>query len=125
MYAIVVSIGVMITPSGNSTAGQTYSLDCSVTGTSDPATYRWFEGPADNRTALTGDASRVISSNPTSSQLQFSTLLASHTGTYTCQASIENVIVEGTQTVVVNCKLQYHVVVIIHKYIHDFVFYFS
>ena len=124
MYTTVVSIGVMITPSGDSTAGQTYSLDCSVTGTSDPATYQWFEGPADNRTALTGDASRVISSNPTSSQLQFSTLLASHTGTYICQASIGNVIVEGTQTVQVNCELQCHVVVIISAFM-IFVFYFS
>ena len=124
MYAIVVSIGVMITSTGASTAGQTYSLDCSVTGTNDPATHQWFEGPADNRTTLTGDASRLISSNSTSSQLQFSTLLASHTGTYTCQASIGNVIVEGTQTVEVNCKLQCHVVVIISTFM-IFVFYFS
>ena len=100
----------MITTStvGLPTAGQTYSLNCSVSGTSDPATYQWFKGPADNRTTVTSDASRTISSTSSGSQLQFSVVLASHTGTYTCQAVIGNVVVEGTQTVQVNCKLYYH-----------------
>ena len=75
------------------TAGEIYSLNCSVSGTSDPAaTYRWFDGSG---TQL------VIGS-----KLQFSPLRASDAGTYTCQATLEGVVVEENTTVNVNRK--YH-----------------
>ena len=51
---------VVISPTGTLTAGQTYSLDCSVSGTTDPVTYQWFEGPSNNQTSLTSDTSRTI-----------------------------------------------------------------
>ena len=89
MYTIVVS--VMITPTGASTAGQTYSLDCSVTGTTDPATYQWFDS---NGTQLTS-----------SNQLEFSPLVASDAGTYTCRATVGNVVVENSNTLEINCKI--------------------
>ena len=91
MYTTVVSIGVVITTNGTSTAGQTYSLDCSVIGTTDPATYQWLDS---NGTQLAS-----------SSQLEFSPLLASHAGTYTCRATVGSVMVEGRNTLEINCKI--------------------
>ena len=81
----------MITYTGIQTAGQNYSLDCSVTGTTDPATYQWFDS---NGTQLTN-----------TSQLQFSPLLASHDGTYTCRATVGSVVVENSDIVKINCKI--------------------
>ena len=98
-----------ITPSGSPTAGESYSLECSVSGTSDSATFQWLEGPTDNRTQLTSDGSRTVNSTSSVSQLQFSPLRASHGGPYTCQATVVGVVVEGTATVVVNGKhCQFH-----------------
>ena len=82
---------VTITPGGDNTAGQTYSLDCSVIGTTDPATYQWLNSSG---TQLTS-----------SSQLEFSLLLASHSGTYTCRATVGSVVVEGSNTLEINCKI--------------------
>ena len=88
----------MITSSavGTLTAGETFSLNCSVSGTTDPATYQWFEGLASNGTQL----SNV-------SQLQFSPLRASDAALYTCQATVGSVMVEGSATVTVSRKCFY------------------
>ena len=85
----------MITPSAvdTPTAGETYSLDCSVSGTTDPVTYQWFEGPASSGTQLSSV-----------SQLEFSPLRASDAGLYTCQATVGGVMVEGTTTVTISRK---------------------
>ena len=91
MYATVVSIGVVTTTSGTSTAGETYSLECTVTETTDPATYQWLDR---NGTQLTS-----------SSQLEFSPLLASDAGTYTCRATVGSVVVEGSKTLEINCMI--------------------
>ena len=82
----------MITPSaaGTPTAGQTYSLDCSLAPATDPVTYKWF------------DSNETLLSN--TSQLQFSPLLASNAGTYSCQATVGGVVVEGSAFVNINCK---------------------
>ena len=87
----------MITPTGTSTAGETFSLNCSVNGTTDPTTYQWFEGTANSGTQLINV-----------SQLEFSPLRASHTGLYTCQATVGGVMVEGTTTVEVNRECFYN-----------------
>ena len=90
----------MITPStlGTPTAGETFSLDCSVNGTTNPATYQWFEGSA---------GSGIQISNV--SQLQFFPSRVSHAGLYTCQATVRSVgvVVEGSAAVTVNCKCFY------------------
>ena len=88
----------MLTPSatGTLTAGETFSLNCSVSGTTDPVTYQWFEGPANNGTQL----SNV-------SQLEFSPLRASHAGLYACQATVGGVIVEGNTAMTINRKCFY------------------
>ena len=81
----------MITSAGISTAGQIYSLNCSVTGTTDPATYHWF------------NSSGIQLTNRR--QLQFSPLLASHAGTYTCRATVGSVVVENSNTLKISCKI--------------------
>ena len=90
MCTDVVSIVVLITPTGTPTAGQSYALDCSVTGIADPATYQWFDS---NGTQLTS-----------TSQLQFSPLLASDAGTYICRATVGSVVLENSFMVDINCN---------------------
>ena len=90
MATILVSIVVVITPTGTPTAGLSYPLNCSVTGTTDPATYQWFNS---NGTQLTN-----------TSQLQFSPLLASHDGTYICRATVGSVVLENSFMVDINCN---------------------
>ena len=102
---ILFSVSVVLTPSDSPTAGKTYSLECSVNGTSDNATFQWLEGPTDNRTQLTTDGSRTINSTSSVSQLQFSPLRASHGGQYTCQATVMGVVLERSANVVVDGKL--------------------
>ena len=82
----------MTTPSavGTPTAGETFSLNCSLSGITDPVIYQWINS---NGTQLTNV-----------SQLEFSPLLASHGGLYTCQATLGGVIVEGNATVEVSRK---------------------
>ena len=89
----VVSIVVMVTSTGTPTAGQSYYLDCFISGTIYPAIYQWFNS---NGTQLTS-----------TSQLQFSPLLASHAGTYTCRATVGSVVVENSDIVDVNCKISH------------------
>ena len=101
------SVSVIITSSGPPTAGESYTMECSVSGTSDPVTFQWLEGPPDSRTPLISDGSRTINSDSSLSQLQFSTLRASHGGIYTCQATVRGVVVEGNT-----------IVEVIRKYFH-------
>ena len=94
----VASTSVVITRNGTPTAGQTYSLSCSLVIMTDPATYQWFHS---NETQLSD-----------TSQLQFSPLMASHGGTYTCRASVRGVMAEDIATVIVTRKC--HAVVFGH-----------
>ena len=86
----------MITPTsvGTLITGQTYSMNCSLTGISDTVvTYQWFKGLPSNGTQLTN-----------TSQLQFSSLRASDAGLYTCQATLNSVHIEKTTTVTITRK---------------------
>ena len=83
-----VSISVLAISSGSPMAGETFSLECSLSGTSDSTTFQWLKGPADNMTQLTSDGSTTINSTSTVGQLLFSPLRASHGGLYTCQANV-------------------------------------
>ena len=86
------SVSLSITTSGVDTliAGESYSLECSVNGATDQATYRWLKGPASSRMQLTN-----------TSWLLFSPLRASDAGPYTCQVIVgTNIIaVEGHYTI--------------------------
>ena len=83
---VVITLSIAGTP----TAGETYSLNCSVSGTSNPATYQWFDN----------NGSQLANT----SQLRFSPLRASDAGMYTCRATVEGVVLEGSATVDINCK---------------------
>ena len=86
-------------------AGETFSLECSLSGTSDSATFQWLKGPTDNRTQLTSDGSTTINSTSPVSYLLFSSLRGSHGGLYTCQASVVGLAtLEGSTSVQVNRK---------------------
>ena len=78
-----------ITLFGDNTAGETYSLVCSVAAIPTP-TITWL----DDGVEITTDSSRTVSvttsdgSNRYSSTLTFNPLSASHAGTYTCRATL-------------------------------------
>ena len=100
-----VSINVLTTSSGSPSAGKPFSLECSLSGTSDSTTFQWLKGPADNMTQPTSDGSTAINSTSTVSQLLFSPLKASHGGLYTCQATVVGgATFEGSTAVQVNCE---------------------
>ena len=100
-----VSISVLATSSGSPTAGEPFSLECSLSGTSDSTTFQWLKGPADNMSQLTSDDTTAINSTSSVSQLLFSPLRASHGGLYTCQATIVGgATFEGSTTLQVNRK---------------------
>ena len=83
-------VSVSITASGTNTAGETYSLVCSVTvtGSTDTPTITWFDSmdstvPSD-----------MVSTTGSMSTLAFNPLSTSHAGTYTCRATVDG----GMQT---------------------------
>ena len=91
------SVSVAISPSGSSTAGETYSVTCTATLDSrnlpltDPnipsPTFQWYFGP-DGNAPLPSDLSpapTVLSSGTYTSTLQFSPLSQFHVGNYACR----------------------------------------
>ena len=104
------SYSAIITSSGSNAAGTTITLDCSVSGTSsnDSASFQWFKGPSNNRTQLTNDDLITLHSDTSISQLHISSLRVSHVGIYTCQATVQSIVVEGTEIVSINRKYRVH-----------------
>ena len=92
-------MNVTITTIGSPTAGDYYSLKCSVSGTSDAASYQWF-GP--NGESITNSSSRMVFSNSSLTLLEFSPLQAFHAGLYTCRATVNGIVVENSASVTVN-----------------------
>ena len=76
----VVSISLI----GSPTAGENYTLECSANGSM--VTFEWL-GPLDGRTPVANTSSISITSNSTTSQLQFRPLQQSHNGSYSCRAT--------------------------------------
>ena len=98
-------LSVSISPSGSTTAGETYSLTCSATLHSrnpplpDPniipaPTFEWFFGPNGNAPLPSGltPTETVLSSDTYTSTLQFSSLSQSHEGNYTCRLGAGNLV---------------------------------
>ena len=85
----IASPSVVITHTGTPTAGQIYSLSCSLVIT-DPASYQWLNS---NGTQLTN-----------TNQIQFSPLRASDAGTYMCRATVGDVMAENIATVTITRK---------------------
>ena len=98
-----------ITASGTNTAGETYSLVCSVTvtGSTHPPNITWLD---DGGGEITSDSSRTVSattsdgSNGYSSTLTFNPLSASHAGNYTCRAIIGGVMNSDIEVVSVQSE---------------------
>ena len=91
---------VSITPSGNNTAGESYSPECAVnvTGAIDQPRITWLMGPM-NSTVTTG----VVTTGNVST-LTFDPLAASDAGTYTCRATLGSVIETEEMNVTVQSK---------------------
>ena len=89
-----------ITSSGAATAGESYSLECTVTitGSIDQPTITWLIGPMDN-TITSG----VMTSGGMST-LTFNSLSASHAGTYTCRATLGSAMDSASTTITVQSE---------------------
>ena len=102
---------VAISPSGSTTAGETYSLTCSATlhmrnpTLPDPdipsPTFEWFFGPNGNAPLPSGltPIENVLNSRTYTSTLQFSPLSQSHAGNYTCRLGAGNLVNSAMVTV--------------------------
>jgi hypothetical protein len=107
----VINIDVSITSSGTATAGESYSLECTVnvTGSTEEPTIIWL----DNATEITSTAARMVSGitgsadSGYSSILTFSPLRASDAGTFTCRATLGNVTNSQVFDVAVQGKCMY------------------
>ena len=91
---------VSITTSGTATAGENYSLECTVTvtGSTDQPTITWLMGPMDNMIT-----SGVMTAGSMST-LTFNPLAASHAGTYTCRATLGSAMDSASTTITMQCK---------------------
>ena len=105
---IIYTVDVVITSSGSNAAGANITLGCSVSGTGSnvSASFQWFKGPSNNRTQFTILTDDLITfhSNTSTSQLHISSLRVSHAGTYTCQATVQSIVVERAEIVSINRK---------------------
>ena len=107
--------------SGTNTAGETYSLVCSVLSPSEP-TITWL----DDGVQITSDSSRTVSAttsegfNRYSSTLTLNPLSASHAGTYTCRATVNSEMAMDTEIVTIQSKyyiyIQLHVLFVAAKH---------
>ena len=106
------ALSVAISPSGSTTAGETYSLICSATLQSQNSpspesyitpspTYEWFFGPNGNFSLPSGmtPTATVLNSSTYTSTLQFSPLSQSHTGNYTCRLGAGSLVNSAVVTV--------------------------
>ena len=88
-------LDVSIASSGTGTAGESYSLECTVTvtGSDDQPTITWL----DNDSEITSTTTRMVSEitgsagSGYSRTLTFSPLRASDAGTFTCRATLGNI----------------------------------
>ena len=100
----VISINVSITTSGTNTAGEAYSLQCSVTvtGSTDQSTITWLD-PTNNPVP-----SEMVITTGSMSTLTFNPLAASHAGTYTCRATVGGAVQNATEDVRVQSESLYN-----------------
>ena len=91
-----------ITASGTATAGERYTLRCTitVTGSDDQPTITWLMGPMDNQMMI---SSGVVTTSSMST-LTFNPLSASHAGAYTCRAILGSAMDSASRTIAVQSK---------------------
>ena len=111
------AIDIISEVSGEPTAGQTYSLTCTVTEVIDALTnspaVEWLNSPVAVMDLSVDDPGTSASQRITLDPLQ-----SSYGGEYTCRATLDSPAVEGgtittadMQTVTVKSKLVFHVIV--------------
>ena len=90
-----------INSSGNGTAGESHSLECTVTvtGSADQPTITWLMGPMDNMIT-----SGVVRTSGSMSTLTFNPLAASDAGTYTCRATLGSAMDSASRTITVQSE---------------------
>ena len=90
-----------ITSSGTATAGESYSLECTVTvsGSNDQPMITWLMGPMDNQMISSG-----VVTTGSMSTLTFNPLAASHAGTYTCRATLGSDMDSASTTITVQSE---------------------
>ena len=93
---------VSITPIGSPIAGENYTLECSAGG-STAITFEWL-GPPDGGTSVVNSNTLTVTSNSSTSQLQFRPLQQSHNGLYSCRVTVN-----GQQSSVSSLPLELHV----------------
>ena len=108
------NVSVAISPSGSTTAGESYSLTCFATlhignpPLPDPnipsPTFEWFFGPSGNDPLPSGliPTATILNSNTYTSTLQFSPLSQTHTGNYTCQLGAGSLV--NSSNLAITCK---------------------
>ena len=79
--------------SGSAIAGESYTLECSV-GSSE-GTFQWLKGPYDGRAPVISSGSITIISTSTTSQLQFRPLQQSDNGSYSCNATVGELVLSS------------------------------
>ena len=100
---------VTVSPSGLDIAGQNYTLLCAVTvtGSNDQPAITWIRDDGVEFTSVTTSTVSMNSNDVDSAgynysvALMFSPLAASHAGTYTCRANLDDAQVTDSITVVV------------------------
>ena len=99
-YDSTVDVMVSIHPSGSATAGESYTLECTVTvtGSTDQPAITWLMGPM-NREVTAG-----IVTTGSVSTLTFNPLAASHAGTYTCRATLGSAMDSASRTITVQSE---------------------
>ena len=85
--------------SGSATAGESYTLECSVGGSE--GTFQWLKGPPDGRTPVVSSGSIIISSSSTTSQLQFRPVQQSDNGSYSCSATVGGLALSSESVLIV------------------------
>ena len=81
---------VNITEIGSNTAGENYTLNCTVISeTSLRTTIKWFsqDDRQENRDEVSNSSTRTIINTPSYGLLSFSPLYQSHSGNYTCSVT--------------------------------------
>ena len=111
----IVAISVSIAPSGTTTAGERYSLECSatVTGSTDQPTITWLD-PMNSPVP-----SGMVTTTGSMSTLTFNPLSASHAGTYTCRATVGSTMQTATMDVTVEseCSVSHVVKLVLTSFI--------
>ena len=88
-----------ITSSGTANAGESYSLECTVTvtGSTNQPTITWLMGPMDNQMM-------IMMTTGSMSTLTFNPLTASDAGTYTCRATLGSAMDSESTTITVQSE---------------------